>query len=155
MAEISELTPIPETNLTEKEIFILESALGAPLPGDLSRFLGKMGYASFIDVGFAHIKIGEQDSAFGQFYGRRPGVKFDPYDFDSGALRLGDIKSYYPEKALIFAGDELGGEYFMWFSEGSKGVYWMIYGERADYEWVCESFTEFISLIVVDPYDDE
>lgn len=155
MAEISQLTPIPETSLTEGDILSLESALGAPLPDDLSGFLMKIGYASFIDEGFAYVKIGRQNSAFGQFYGRRPGLKFDPYDFDSGALRLGDIKSHYPENTLIFAGDELGGEYFIGFSEGVKGVYWMIYGERADYEWVCESFTEFISLIVVEPYDDE
>lgn len=155
MAEISQLTQIPETTLTEEDILGLESALGASLPSDLSRFLMEVGYASFIDEGFAYITIGKQSSAFGQFYGRRPGVKFNPYDFDSGALRLGDVKSHYPEKSLIFAGDELGGEYFIGFAEGAKGVYWMIYGERADYEWVCESFAEFVSLIIVDPYGDE
>lgn len=155
MAEISQLTSIQKTNLSEEDIRRLESALGAKLPDDIAQFLLEFGYASFIDEGLAYIEIGTQDSAFGQFYGKRPGVDFDPYDFNSGALRLGDGKSHYPEKSLVFAGDELGGEYFLTLSMENTGIYWMIYGGRADYEWVCGNFAEFMSLIKIDPYDDE
>lgn len=155
MADISQITSIPGTNLSESDLRGLEVAVGRALPADVQRFFAGYGYASFSDVGFAYIKIGEQNSAFGQFYGKRPGVKFDPYDFNSGALRLGDAKSHYPENVLIFAGDELGGEYFLRFYDDSWRIYWMIYGPHADYEKVCDSFSEFVHLIQIDPYDDE
>ncbi len=154
MADISQLTPIPGTKLSEGDVRRLESNLGSAVPNGLRNFLLEIGYASFIDVGFAYIKIGSQNAAFGQFYGKEPDMHFDPSDLESGALRIGDVKSHYPSGSLIFAGDELGGEYFIMNSEGGHGIYWMIYGEQSDYEWVCANFSDFVSLINIDPYDD-
>lgn len=153
MASEDQLTRIPETALCDAEIDDLEAALGYTIPEDLRAFIGTFGYSSFIDIGYGGLAINGHKAAFGQFYGKRPGKEYDPRDFDSGALRLGDAKSHYPESSLIFAGDELGGEYFIQFGEKS-GIYWMIYGESSDFLKVCNSFNEFLSLIQVEPYDD-
>ena len=113
------------------------------------------GYASFIDVGYGELDIGGQNAAFGQFYGKKPGSKFDPFDFESGALRIGDAKSHYPNGSVVFAGDELGGDYFIKVGGENTGVYWMIYAPERNSVFVCESFDSFLSRIRLTPYDDE
>jgi hypothetical protein len=155
MASYDQISPIPDTILTAQEVKLLEAALGESVPDDLKNFVMSYGYASFSDVGFGDLTFSGQNAAFGQFYGRRPGVKYDPYDFKSGALRIGDAESHYPPQSLIFAGDELGGEYFFGLGQSSPGIYWMIYGPDTDYIWVCGSFTQFIEMIEVNKYDDE
>lgn len=153
MATLDQLTPIPDTSLSGAEIGDLEAALGHLLPDALRTFLCNFGYASFIDIGFGVLDVKGRKAAFGQFYGKRPGTNYDPRDFDTGALRIGDPESHYPEGSLIFAGDELGGEYFFLFGQDT-GVYWMIYDESVDFLKVCSDIDEFVDLIEVEPYDD-
>ena len=154
MANFRDLSAIPGTNLNESDLLSLEDALGAHIPADLRDFLGTYGYASFIDQGYGEITIGDQNAAFGQFYGKRPSASFNPHDFDSGALRVGDVRSHYPRGSLIFAGDELGGEYFLKILGDNPGIYWMIYDSNSDSRFVCESFSDFLSRIVIRSYDD-
>ena len=154
MARVDQLTPIPNTELTENEIQRLETEVGHPLPKDFRAFLANIGYASFIDIGYGTIQIGDKEAAFGQFYGKRPGLIFDPSNFETGALQIGERRSHYPPAAIIFSGDELGGEYFIRVGDESPGIYWMLYSENADYIYLCDTFTQFLDRIVIEPYDD-
>ena len=154
MATIDQLTPIANTTLNEAELQRLETGVGYDLPQDFRTFLAEVGYASFIDTGYGVILIGDKVGAFGQFYGKRPGMHFDPSGIRTGALRIGEELSHYPSGSIVFAGDELGGEYFIRVIAEQVSIYWMIYSEEADYIKVCDSFSEFLERLTVTPYDN-
>lgn len=153
MANYDDLSSVQNTQLTRADVELIEVALGERIPTDLTNFLMRYGYSSFINVGFGALKIGQATAAFGQFYGKRPNEDFNILNSKS-SLRIGDQKSHYPPASLVFAGDELGGEYFIKLGDEEPGIYWMIYGDEADFVYICENFQTFFAMIEIQPYDD-
>lgn len=137
--------------LNEGEISEIEKILGCRLPDDYRSFLLKIGGGMF--DGNAGVEIEAMSLDVFEIHGRNKDRTVDVTSAAS-ALRLGNADSFFPPQSIIFADDIFGKSYFAIISDDKMEIRWMGYLPEADSLHVANSFTEFLDMITVTPYED-
>lgn len=135
--------------LTHSDIKEIEEAIQERLPEDYKTFLLEQGGGDII--GQTSIKFSGIDNDVLVIFGKDRELNLDPKSRD---LRLGNPTFGFPERSLIVADDMGGNSYFSIFSSGEMEVRWMGYPPDAEHIHVASSFTDFLNMINVAPYDD-
>ncbi len=135
--------------LDEFDIEKIEAAVKSSLPADYKTFLLERGGGDV--VGLSHLIFSDVENDVLVFYGKDGELDLDPMSRD---LRLGHVPSGFPDNSLIIADDMGGNSYFSIFSNGAMEIRWMGYLRDVEHVHVADSFTAFIDMIKVSPYDD-
>lgn len=135
--------------LTEDDIKKIEAAVENELPEDYKTFLLERGGGDVI--GLTRLTFAGIDNDILVFFGKDGDLELHPMSRD---LRLGHVPSGFPEKSLVIADDMGGNSYFSVFTDEGMEIRWMGYSPNAEHVHVADSFTGFLDMIIVTPYDD-